>query len=139
MPKSALKKKCGNPNCSNPKCPFPHYESATPEIPPPAPLPPKKPIQAVRAIPPKKPIEATYVRDKNDTRDFLDLPSLSDEIKRAVKGPSRRREPTGDLLRTCVQCRSGFSITPGQQTWFHERRLDLPKRCTDCRNVNRVH
>jgi hypothetical protein len=125
MPKTALKKKCGNPNCSNPKCPFPHYASGTPETP--------------ASPPPKERIRATLVRDRNETRDFMKLTNLSDDIKPAMKGPSKRSELTSVLERHCVECRSQFTISIEQQRWYFDREFNLPKRCSVCRKVRRYN
>lgn len=38
----------------------------------------------------------------------------------------------------CVDCGLSFAMSPGEQRYFDERDLDLPRRCQPCRQARRT-
>ena len=42
-----------------------------------------------------------------------------------------------DYKIKCKDCGKDFVITVDDQKWYIERNLTLPKRCKDCRRINR--
>ena len=43
-----------------------------------------------------------------------------------------------DLALYCRECGRSFAVTPGEQRFFLERSLQIPKRCAECRRVRRA-
>lgn len=37
------------------------------------------------------------------------------------------------ITRICIHCNKPFSISPAEQKFFEERGMELPKRCSECR------
>lgn len=42
-----------------------------------------------------------------------------------------------DQIITCVECKAEFVLTAGQQRWFTDKQMHLPKRCEECRKKKR--
>ena len=45
-------------------------------------------------------------------------------------------EPEGQKL-TCTDCGHTFIFTPGEQSFFYDKKLDPPRRCKGCRQVRK--
>lgn len=43
-----------------------------------------------------------------------------------------------ETRRICRDCRNTFTLDEKTQNWFHQRDMQLPKRCTDCRKARRI-
>jgi len=41
------------------------------------------------------------------------------------------------LTRTCIQCNKEFTMTESEIRFYKSKRLSLPKRCKECRDVNK--
>ena len=46
-------------------------------------------------------------------------------------------EPEGQKL-TCTDCGHTFIFTPGEQSFFYDRKLKPPKRCKECRQARKL-
>ena len=44
----------------------------------------------------------------------------------------------GCIKRVCVECGEAFEITRDQVTWLEDRRLELFRRCSNCRAKRRL-
>jgi phage FluMu protein Com len=44
----------------------------------------------------------------------------------------------GNVRLRCADCGGDFLFTAGEQQFYASRNLAAPKRCEDCRRVNRV-
>jgi hypothetical protein len=43
-----------------------------------------------------------------------------------------------DITKECVDCQEDFVITAGEQQFYDEKGLALPKRCKDCRAAKKA-
>lgn len=41
------------------------------------------------------------------------------------------------MIRRCVQCNKEFNISEGEEKFYRDKNLDLPKRCKECRDKNK--
>ena len=41
------------------------------------------------------------------------------------------------LIRKCIQCNKEFNISEGEERFYRDRNLELPKRCQECRDKNK--
>jgi len=46
-------------------------------------------------------------------------------------------EELKDIICKCKDCGNEFNITAGEQEFFQQKELSLPKRCKDCRLKNK--
>ena len=44
-----------------------------------------------------------------------------------------------DMILTCQKCRSRFYFTVGEQNFYKQKGLNIPKYCKNCRNQNKAH
>ena len=47
------------------------------------------------------------------------------------------REKISDQIVNCVDCGAGFILTSGERQFYSDRKLNLPKRCPECRRKRR--
>lgn len=40
----------------------------------------------------------------------------------------------GTLTRVCMDCGNDFEISPGEMEFYNSKQLNLPKRCSNCRD-----
>ena len=43
-----------------------------------------------------------------------------------------------DMILTCQKCRSRFYFTSGEQNFYKQKGLNIPKFCKNCRNQNKT-
>ena len=51
-----------------------------------------------------------------------------------------RRQPQADQrdqIVRCCDCGTGFILTAGERQFYFDRKLNLPKRCPECRSRRR--
>ena len=41
------------------------------------------------------------------------------------------------IKRECKQCGEEFTLTDSEMKFYNEKGLNLPKRCSECRNKNK--
>lgn len=41
------------------------------------------------------------------------------------------------MIRRCIQCNKEFNISEGEERFYRDRNLELPKRCQECRDKNK--
>lgn len=41
------------------------------------------------------------------------------------------------MIRKCIQCNKEFNISEGEERFYRDRNLELPKRCQECRDKNK--
>ena len=41
------------------------------------------------------------------------------------------------MNRRCIQCNKEFNISEGEERFYRDRNLELPKRCQECRDKNK--
>ena len=49
----------------------------------------------------------------------------------------RYKDEQTDQIIKCVDCGANFVLTSGEIQFFHDRKLNLPKRCPECRQKRR--
>ncbi len=49
----------------------------------------------------------------------------------------QQREDSDDQIIRCCDCGAGFIITCGERQFYSDRKLNLPKRCPECRRRRR--
>ena len=50
--------------------------------------------------------------------------------------PEQEIEPDDQIVK-CLDCGSGFVLTSKERQWWKARKLNLPKRCPECRRRRR--
>ncbi|HUW45610.1 MAG TPA: zinc-ribbon domain containing protein [Dehalococcoidia bacterium] len=48
-----------------------------------------------------------------------------------------QRENPDDQIIKCCDCGAGFILTVGERQFYSDRKLNLPKRCSECRRKRR--
>ena len=48
-----------------------------------------------------------------------------------------QRENQNDQIIKCCDCGAGFILTVGERQFYFDRKLNLPKRCQECRQRRR--
>ncbi|MFW6105163.1 MAG: zinc-ribbon domain containing protein [Chloroflexota bacterium] len=48
-----------------------------------------------------------------------------------------KTQKENDQIIRCVDCGTGFILTPGERQFYLDRKLNLPKRCPACRRRRR--
>ncbi|MFC2045698.1 zinc-ribbon domain containing protein [Chloroflexota bacterium] len=50
---------------------------------------------------------------------------------------NKPKENPDDQIVKCLDCWQGFILTCGERQFYYDRKLNLPKRCPQCRALRR--
>ncbi|MFC1810172.1 hypothetical protein ACFLZH_01610 [Patescibacteria group bacterium] len=53
------------------------------------------------------------------------------------KDPKEYQKAHGDIL-ACEDCSKNYKITPHEQSFYNKQSIPIPKKCPDCRHIQRV-
>jgi len=55
----------------------------------------------------------------------------------AEKGSEAEAQNFTDVYSVCVECGEEFTLTSGEQNFFKQKGLRMPRRCSPCRQARR--
>lgn len=54
-----------------------------------------------------------------------------------MQNKTGQSSPIVDTIIKCLDCGTGFTITPQEREWYYRHNYNLPKRCRECRQRRR--